>query len=59
MTIVIPRPEDPELAKLWGEAKRNVEQRDEDCCVGDRERCRCAMQVVRLDVAVDDPEDDR
>ncbi len=73
MKIRVPRPEDPELARLWDEAKRAVEERsgadivalarehnlitadelpvvlaainrDPDCCVGDRSRCRCQPQ---------------
>lgn len=48
MKIRIPRPDDPELAALWDEAKRNVVRRgrpvltDSDCCVRDVSRCRCA-----------------
>lgn len=53
MTIKIPRPTDPELAKLWDEAKRAVEARDSDCCVGDRSRCRCQPQTGWTDSDVE------
>lgn len=49
-TIKVPRPEDPEIAAAWDEAKRIVEARDPDCCVGDRSQCRCAArQLARAD----------
>lgn len=40
--------EDPELAALWDEAKRAVEERDPDCCRGDRSRCRCAAKQLAV-----------
>lgn len=50
MKILIPRPDDPEMAKQWDEAREAIVQRDvkpstdPDCCVGDRSRCRCAPE---------------
>lgn len=55
--IAIPRPTDPELARLWDETMRTLRARedrrlireaaaepDPDCCVGDRSQCRCAPE---------------
>lgn len=54
-TIRVPRPTDPDLAAVWDEAKRIVEARDDDCCVGDRSQCRCAARQL----AVTDEDVDR
>lgn len=66
--IPLTRPDDPDLAAAWDEAKRTLMARgvtpaerrklfeaiDADCCIGDRSRCRCeAKQVAMTDEDVD------
>lgn len=63
MKILVPRPDDPESRTAYDAAKRLLELRepsvdlviaDDDCCVGDRSRCRCAArQLAMTDEDVD------
>lgn len=52
MMVKVPRPEDPELAKLWDEARKAV--LDRECCVGDVSRYRCEAGARQLAVAAED-----
>lgn len=63
MKIRIERPDDPESRMAYDAARRLLELRepsvdlviaDDDCCVGDRSRCRCqAKQLAMTDEDVD------